>query len=65
MSLSQLFEKYALELNTIEQYRQLTRDLSIEKDKLQKEFNDIKFQIEQMKYSKKNLDEYILKIKTL
>lgn len=63
--LKELFEKYALELITIEQYRQLTRDLSIEKDKLQKEFNDIKFQIEQMKYSKKNLDEYILKIKTL
>lgn len=63
--LKELFEKYALELIMIEQYKQLTIDLSMEKDKLQKELNDIEFQIEQMKYNKKNLDEYILKIKSI
>lgn len=63
--LKELFEKYALELITIEQYKQLTKELSIEKENIQEEINTIKIQIEQMKYNKKNLDEYIFKIKSI
>ncbi len=63
--LKELFEKYALELIALNQYKQLSNDLSIESQKLQSELNDVKFQIDQLKFNKKDLNKYINHIKSL